>query len=240
MWVLMMVMGKNYYFLGVTKIWLRFLKMPWNIIAKQAYSSVMRSALQIIGTKSDIHQASGVYLMLLKNRVYFFADTTVNIEPTAENLADIAIESAKLAKRLDIIPRIAMLSFSNFGSVKHPFCERVRNGIQLVKRRQPDLIIDGEMQADTAVNPIFVKEHYPFSDIKGNANILIFPDLQSGNIAYKLLHELGGAEALGPILLGMKKPVHILQRGAQINSIINLAAMAVLDAQELNYGKCQN
>ncbi|MDJ0509085.1 MAG: NADP-dependent malic enzyme [Crocosphaera sp.] len=200
----------------------------------QAYPSIMRSALQIIGTKTDIHHASGVYLMLFKNRVYFFADTTVNIEPTAETLADIAIESANLAKRLDIVPRIAMLSFSNFGSVKHPFCERVKDGIQLVKMKQPDLIIDGEMQADTAVNPIFVKEHYPFSKIKGDANILIFPDLQSGNIAYKLLHELGGAEAVGPILLGMKKPVHILQRGCQINTIINMAAMAVLDAQESN------
>ncbi len=202
----------------------------------QAYPSIMRSALQIIGTKTDINHASGVYLMLFKHRVYFFADTTVNIEPTAEILADIAIESAKLAKRLDIFPRIAMLSFSNFGSVKHPFCERVKNAIQLVKMKQPELIIDGEMQADTAVNPIFVKEHYPFSDIKGNANILIFPDLQSGNIAYKLLHELGGAEAVGPILLGMKKPVHILQRGCQINTIINMTAMAVLDAQELNDG----
>ncbi|MGB5768756.1 MAG: NADP-dependent malic enzyme [Crocosphaera sp.] len=200
----------------------------------QSYPDTIRSALQIIGTKADISRASGVYLMLFKNRVYFFTDTTVNIEPSAEILADIAIESAKLAKRLDIIPRIAMLSFSNFGSVRHPFCDRVRQAIQLVKMRQPDLIIDGEMQADTAVNPILVKEHYPFSEIKGDANILIFPDLQSGNIAYKLLHELGGAEAIGPILLGMKKSVHILQRGCQINNIVNMAAIAVLDAQEFN------
>ncbi len=200
----------------------------------QSYPDTIRSALQIIGTKADISRASGVYLMLFKNRVYFFTDTTVNIEPSAEILADIAIESATLAKRLDIIPRIAMLSFSNFGSVRHPFCDRVRQAIELVKMRQPDLIIDGEMQADSAVNPILVKEHYPFSEIKGDANILIFPDLQSGNIAYKLLHELGGAEAIGPILLGMKKSVHILQRGCQINNIVNMAAIAVLDAQELN------
>ncbi|MEA5534809.1 NADP-dependent malic enzyme [Crocosphaera sp. XPORK-15E] len=200
----------------------------------QAYPDTIRSALQIIGTKPDVNHASGVYLMLFKHHVYFFADTTVNIEPSAETLADIAIESATLAKRLDIIPRIAMLSFSNFGSVKHPICDRVRQAVKLVKTRQPDLIIDGEMQADTAVNPILVKEHYPFSEIKGNANILIFPDLQSGNIAYKLLHELGGAEAIGPILLGMRKSVHILQRGCQINTIVNMAAIAVLDAQELN------
>ncbi|MDJ0661697.1 MAG: NADP-dependent malic enzyme [Crocosphaera sp.] len=199
----------------------------------QSYPTILRSALQIIGTKTEISCASGVYLMLFKHRVYFFADTTVNIEPTAEILADIAIESATLAKRLDIIPHIAMLSFSNFGSVKHPLCDRIKNAVQLVKMRQPDLIIDGEMQANTAVNPSLVQEHYPFSDIKGNANILIFPDLQSGNIAYKLLHELGGAEAIGPILLGMKKPIHILQRGCQINTIVNMSAMAVLDAQEL-------
>ncbi|WP_009543586.1 phosphate acetyltransferase [Crocosphaera subtropica] len=199
----------------------------------QAYPSILRSALQIIGTKAEVNCASGVYLMLFKHRVYFFADTTVNIEPTAEILADIALESATLAKRLDIVPRIAMLSFSNFGSVKHPLCDRVKNAVQLVKMRQPDLIIDGEMQADTAVNPTLVAEHYPFSEIKGNANILIFPDLQSGNIAYKLLHELGGAEAIGPILLGMKKPIHILQRGCQINTIVNMSAIAVLDAQDL-------
>ncbi|MDJ0730837.1 MAG: NADP-dependent malic enzyme [Crocosphaera sp.] len=199
----------------------------------QNYPTLLRSALQIIGTKPEIRYASGVYLMLFKHRVYFFADTTVNIEPTAEILADIALESATLAKRLDIVPRIAMLSFSNFGSVKHPLCDRVKDAVQLVKMKQPDLIIDGEMQADTAVNPSLLAEHYPFSEIKGNANILIFPDLQSGNIAYKLLHELGGAEAIGPILLGMKKPIHILQRGCQINTIVNMAAMAVLDAQEL-------
>ncbi|MGK7957640.1 MAG: NADP-dependent malic enzyme [Crocosphaera sp.] len=201
----------------------------------QNYPTVLRSALQIIGTKENINCASGVYLMLFKHRVYFFADTTVNIEPAAEILADIALESATLAKRLDIVPRIAMLSFSNFGSVKHPFCDRVKNAIELVKSKQPDLIIDGEMQADTAVNSTLVQEHYPFSDIKGNANILIFPDLQSGNIAYKLLHELGGAEAIGPILLGMKKPIHILQRGCQINTIVNMSAMAVLDAQEIEH-----
>ncbi|MDJ0597606.1 MAG: NADP-dependent malic enzyme [Crocosphaera sp.] len=199
----------------------------------QNYPNVIRSALQIIGTKADIACAFGVYLMLFKHRVYFFADTTVNIEPTAETLANIAIESATLAKRLDIIPRIAMLSFSNFGSVKHPLCDRVKNAVKLVKMKQPDLIIDGEMQANTAVNPSLVAEHYPFSEIKGNANILIFPDLQSGNIAYKLLHELGGAEAIGPILLGMKKPIHILQRGCEINTIVNMSAMAVLDAQDL-------
>lgn len=199
----------------------------------QTYPDTIRAALQIIGTKPDVTRVSGLYLMLLKHRVYFFADTTVNIDPTPETLADIALESATLAKRLDIVPRIAMISFSNFGSVKHPLCDRVKQAVNLVKAKQPDLIIDGEMQADTAVNPVLVKEHYPFSQIKGDANVLIFPDLQSGNIAYKLLQELGGVEAIGPILMGMRKSVHILQRGCQINTIVNMAAIAVLDAQEL-------
>jgi malate dehydrogenase (oxaloacetate-decarboxylating)(NADP+) len=125
-----------------------------------------------------------------------------------------------------------MLSFSNFGSVRHPFSNKVKDAIALVKQRQPDLIIDGEMQGDTAVNPHIVQENYPFSAIKGDANILIFPDLSSGNIAYKLLQELGGAQAIGPILMGMKKSVHVLQKGCDIRSIVNMTAIAVVEAQE--------
>ena len=198
----------------------------------QSYPETIRPALQIIGTHPDVTSVSGLYLMLFKHRVYFLADTTVNIEPSAEVLANIARESAKFAQRLDIEPRVAMLSFSNFGSAKHPLCDRVKQAIELVKQRDPQLVIDGEMQADTAVNPMLAQEHYPFSAIQGDANILIFPDLQSGNIAYKLLQELGGGEALGPILLGMRKSVHVLGRGCQINNIVNMAAIAVLDAQE--------
>jgi malate dehydrogenase (oxaloacetate-decarboxylating)(NADP+) len=198
----------------------------------QSYPETIRPALQIIGTRPDVKYVSGLYIMLVKRKVYFFADTTVNINPTAEILADIAIESATLAQRLDIQPRIAMLSFSNFGSVRHPLSNKVQEAIALVKQRREDLIIDGEMQVDTAINPNLAQETYPFSAIQGDANILIFPDLQSGNIAYKLLQELGASEAIGPILMGMKKSVHVLQRGCDISSIVNMAAIAVIDAQE--------
>ncbi len=200
----------------------------------QSYPETIRPALQIIGTRSDVTHVSGLYLMLLKRRTYIFADTTVNIEPTAEVLAEIAIESTILAQRFDIEPRIAMLSFSDFGSTRHPSSDKVKRAITLVKARKPELIIDGEMHVNTAVNPAFARENYPFSAIQGDANILIFPDLNSGNIAYKLLQELGGAEAIGPILAGMKKSVHVLQRGCDISSIINMAAIAVVDAQELS------
>jgi malate dehydrogenase (oxaloacetate-decarboxylating)(NADP+) len=204
----------------------------------QAYPDTIRPALQIIGTCDDLKYVSGLYIMLLKRRVYLFADTTVNIDPTAEVLADIAIASARLAKRLQLQPRIAMLSFSNFGSTRHPFSNKVTEAIALVKKRQPDLIIDGEMQSDTAVNPNIAKENYPFSAIQGNANILIFPDLNSGNIAYKLLQELGGSQAIGPILMGMKKSVHILQKGCDIRSIVNMSAIAVVEAQKSTKGIC--
>jgi malate dehydrogenase (oxaloacetate-decarboxylating)(NADP+) len=197
----------------------------------QTYPETIRPALQIIGTRSDVTHVSGLYLMLLKRRTYIFADTTVNIEPTAETLAEIAFESAILARRFDLEPKIAMLSFSNFGSTRHPLSEKIKRAITLVKQRDPSLIIDGEMQANTAVDPVFTKENYPFSAIQGDANILIFPDLNSGNIAYKLLQELGSAEAIGPILVGMKRSVHVLQKGCDINSIVNMSAIAVVDAQ---------
>jgi malate dehydrogenase (oxaloacetate-decarboxylating)(NADP+) len=199
----------------------------------QSYPETIRPALQIIGTRPDVEYVSGLYIMLVKRKVYFFADTTVNINPTAKILADIAIESAVLAQRLDIQPLIAMLSFSNFGSSRHPLSNKVKEAIALVKERRPDLIIDGEMQADTAINRTLAQETYPFSAIQGDANILIFPDLHSGNIAYKLMQELGNSQAIGPILMGMRKSVHVLQRGCDISSIVNMAAIAVIDAQEL-------
>jgi malate dehydrogenase (oxaloacetate-decarboxylating)(NADP+) len=198
-----------------------------------SYNITLKSALEVIGTQSEYSHIAGLNLMILNHRAYFFADTTVNINPNAETLAAIALESSRLVKRLDIKPRIAMLSFSDFGTSHHENARKVRQAVQIVKQREPDLIIDGEMRADTAVNPALTKANYPFSVIQGNANVLIFPDLQSGNIAYKLLHELGGAEAIGPILMGMRKPVHILSRGCDVNNIINMAAIAVLDAEEL-------
>jgi malate dehydrogenase (oxaloacetate-decarboxylating)(NADP+) len=171
--------------------------------------------------------------MIVKKEVYFFADATVNIEPTDEDLAEIAIMSAEMAKRFDIEPRIAMLSFSNFGSARHHLVDKVQRATKIVKKRAPDLIIDGEMQADTAVVPELLDEIYPFNTLNGKANVLVFPDLEAGNVAYKLLQHLGGAEAIGPVLMGMRKPVHVLQHGAEVSDVVNMAAIAVVDAQEL-------
>lgn len=198
----------------------------------QHYPETIRPALQIIQMRDGLSRVSGLYMMILKEKVYFFADTTVNIEPTAEELAEIAMCAAEVAQRFHIEPRIAMISFSNFGSAKHPFVDKVREATRIVKERAPDLMVDGEMQADTAVVPELIEEHYPFSTLKGGANVLIFPDLQSANVAYKLVARLGGAEAIGPILMGMRKPVHVLQRGCEVKDIVNMAAIAVVDAQE--------
>ena len=195
------------------------------------YPDTIRPALQIIKKRDDLNKVSGLYMMIIKEKVFFFADATVNISPSAEDLAEIAICSADLARRVNIEPRVAMLSFSNFGSTKHPFSEKVKQATEIVKKKRPDIAIDGEMQADTAVVPEIVKSTYPFCEIKEWANVLIFPDLQSGNIAYKLMQRLGGAEAIGPILMGMKKSVHVLQREAEINDIVNMASIAVVDAQ---------
>lgn len=199
----------------------------------QHYPDTIRPALQILKTKSGMHRVSGLYLLMTKKDTFFFADTTVNIDPSPDELAEIAMCSAAVARSFDIEPRIAMLSFSNFGSTKHPVTEKVRVATEIVKQLMPDLMIDGEMQADTAVVPEIINETYPFSSLKGGANVLIFPDLQSGNIAYKLMMRIGGAEAIGPILMGMGKPVHVLQRGASVNDIVNMAAIAVVDAQLL-------
>jgi malate dehydrogenase (oxaloacetate-decarboxylating)(NADP+) len=164
--------------------------------------------------------------------MYFLADCTVNVEPSAADLAEIAICAAQTAKRFNVTPRVAMLSFSNFGSTKHPLTEKVRQAVQLVKAADPSLMVDGEMMADTAVTPEIIEETYPFSTLKGGANVLIFPDLTSANTCYKLLRRIGGAETIGPILMGMSKPVHVLQRDAEVEEIVNMAAIAVVDAQE--------
>jgi malate dehydrogenase (oxaloacetate-decarboxylating)(NADP+) len=196
------------------------------------YPDTIRPALQAIPYKEDSGVIAGLYMMVFKNDVFFFADTTVNIEPTAEQLAEIAILSADEAKNFDVIPRIAMLSFSNFGSVRHPLSKKVAEATKIVKKKRPDLEIDGEMQADTAVIPEILAGTYEFSDLKGMANVLIFPNLESGNIAYKLMHRLGGAEAIGPILMGVSKSIHVLQRNCEVNDIVNMTAIAVLDAQK--------
>ena len=197
------------------------------------YPETIRPALQVVKIKPELSIVSGLYMMLFKDDIMFFADATVNIEPTSEDLAEIAIGTAETARRFGVEPKVAMLSFSNFGSTRHPLSEKVKKAVEIVKQKMPDLIIDGEMQADTAVVPEILNSTYPFSRLKEKANVLIFPDLQSGNIAYKLLERLSGAKAVGPILMGMNKPVHVLQRGASVDDIVNLAAIAVVDAQKL-------
>ncbi|TFH02706.1 MAG: phosphate acetyltransferase [Calditrichales bacterium] len=195
------------------------------------YPDTIRPALQTISTKEGSGVVAGLYMMVFKNDVFFFADTTVNIDPTAEELADIAIMSADAVKNFEIEPRIAMLSFSNFGSARHPLSKKVADATKIVKQKRPDLIIDGEMQADTAVVPEILNGTYEFSTLKNIANVLIFPSLEAGNIAYKLMNRLGGAEAIGPILMGLNKSVHVLQRNCEVNDIVNMTAIAVLDAQ---------
>jgi malate dehydrogenase (oxaloacetate-decarboxylating)(NADP+) len=168
--------------------------------------------------------------MVVQNRLYFFSDATVIIQPDAEQLAAIALNAADLAQQFDVEPRIAMLSFSNFGSTPHGQSTKMRQATELVKARRPELQIDGEMQADVAVVPELMRRHYPFSQVN-DANILVFPDLAAANTAYKLLNRLGGAEAIGPILVGMSKPIHVLQTGADVRDIVNVTTLAVVDAQ---------
>jgi malate dehydrogenase (oxaloacetate-decarboxylating)(NADP+) len=197
----------------------------------QSYPDTVRPFLQTVGAKKGM-KIAGIYMMLFKERILFFADTTVNIDPTASDLADIAIHCADEARFFDIEPKVAMLSFSNFGSTKHPYSEKVHQAVQFVKQRRPDILVDGEMQADTAVSPEIVNETFPFCDIKGGANCLIFPDLQSANICYKLLQRVGGAEAIGPILVGMNKPINVLQRTSDVDEIVNMAIITVLEIQK--------
>jgi malate dehydrogenase (oxaloacetate-decarboxylating)(NADP+) len=196
------------------------------------YPATIKPALQIVKTRPGVDKVSGAYLLMFKGRMLILADTTVNIDPTAADLAEIALLTAETAKRFNIEPRIAMVSFSNFGSTQHPYAEKVAAAVELIKKQRPDLIVEGEMQADAAVEPHIAHADYPWSAIQGDANVLIFANLDAANAAYKLLWRLGGAEAIGPILQGMAKPVHVLQRGVDVSDIVNMAAIAVVDAQE--------
>ena len=200
----------------------------------QHYPQTIRPALQCIGVKEGLKIVSGMYIVIIKRKVYFFADCTVNVDPTSEQLAEIAINAADAVKEFDIVPKIAMLSFSNFGSAPYPQTIKVSNAVKIVKKNRPDLIVDGEMQADTAVVAEKMEKEYPFSSLKGGANVLIFPTLEAGNIAYKLLQRLTDATVIGPILMGMKKPVHVIQRGDTVNDIINMTAIAVVGAKSHN------
>ncbi|HEX9304841.1 MAG TPA: NADP-dependent malic enzyme [Thermoanaerobaculia bacterium] len=197
----------------------------------QHYPETIRPALQIVGTAPGVRRVSGLYTLVFKDRTFFFADTTVNIDPTAEDLAEIALLTADAVHRFDMDPRIAMISFSNFGSNEHANALKVKRAVELVKAARPDLPIDGEMQADYAVVPELLEAEYPWATVR-RPNVLIFPDLQSANAAYKLVWRLAGAEAIGPILMGMRKPVHVLQRAVDVADIVNMAAIAVVDAQE--------
>jgi len=198
------------------------------------YPDTIRPALQVISVRPELRIVAGVYVLITpRGDIYFLADATVNIEPGPEDLAEIAIMAAEKALRFNQEPRVAMLSFSNFGSTRHPLSDKVRRAVELVRQRAPGLMIDGPMQADTAVVPQIVEETYPFSTLKGGANVLIFPTLEAGNIAYKLLQRIGGCELIGPLLTGLSKPVHVLQRGSEVNDIVHVAAVAVVDAQEI-------
>ncbi len=202
------------------------------------YASVIRPALEVVGVRDGVKRACGAYILLaeeipgssIRAQPYFLTDATVNIDPTAEDLAEAAILVADLARTFDIDPRIAMLSFSNFGSVRHAQADKMRRAAEIVRQRRPDLPVDGEMQADTAVVAEIVAQRYPFSQVS-EANVLVFPSLESANISYKLLERIGGAEVIGPVLLGMGKSVHVLQAGDEVEKIVRMAAMAVMDAQ---------
>jgi len=193
------------------------------------YPDVIRPALRIHHTQPGKRIAAGVYIMVVGKRTYLFTDATVNIDPSAEDLADIAFLAADFACQLEIEPRVALLSFSNFGSSPHPLSEKVRQAVKIIRARGADFPVDGEMQADTAVVPELIDQRYPFSQVK-DANVLVFPSLESANVAYKLLARLGNAQAIGPILLGVGAPIHVLQTGDDVRNIVNIAAVAVMDA----------
>jgi malate dehydrogenase (oxaloacetate-decarboxylating)(NADP+) len=199
----------------------------------QHFPDTIRPALQIIGTREGLKKVSGCYLMITRSgRLFLLADPSVNIDPTAEDLVEIALCAAQTARRFDLTPRVAMLSFSSFGSTRHPQCDKVRKAVELLHKADPTLVVDGEVMADVAVSAELLEKNYPFSSLKGGANVLIFPDLGSANIAYKLLSKLGGGETLGPILMGMNKPVHVVSRDTEVEEIVNVSALAVVDAQE--------
>ncbi len=196
------------------------------------YPHTIRPALQIIDLSPGITRVSGLFAMISGHNIYMFADTTVNVNPSAEELAEIALSSAKVARAFDIEPRIAMLSFSNFGSAIYAESKKVARATEIVKERAPNLVVDGEMQADIALMPEQLKRYYPFSRLQGEANVFIFPDLNAGNVAYKLVQRLGNLRAVGPILMGLSKPVHVLHRLLDVNEIVDMTAVAVVDAQQ--------
>ena len=196
------------------------------------YPETLRTVLRIIDRRSGVRKVSGLYMMIRQRKIYLLADTTVNIDPSPEDLAEIAMLAARRARRLGIVPHVALLSFSNFGSARNPDSERVTQAAAICSKLDPGLIVDGEMQADTALDPDISEEFFPFSRLQSEANVLIFPNLAAANIAYKLLRQFAGARSVGPILMGMAKPVAVLQKGFNVEEVITMSAVAVHDAQE--------
>ena len=196
------------------------------------YPDTIRPAIQAIGTEEGVKKIAGMYILLTKRGPLFLADTTINFNPTAEELAEITLLTAKEVKQFSIVPRIAMLSYSNFGSSDSAEANLVRKARELVKAKEPSLICDGEVQGILAFNKEILTDNYPFTELlNGEVNTLIFPNLAAGNIAYNLLQEVGKMDSIGPILLGLNKPVHVLQLGSSIRSIFNMVLIAVVDAQ---------
>ncbi len=198
---------------------------------EHTFSDVVRAAIQIVGLKPGIKRVAAAHMMVLGDRLLFFADTSVNIEPTAEELAEIAMISARTARRFDIIPKVAMVSFANFGAVRHPLTEKVARAVQIVQKAMPDLVIDGEMQCDAALVPELATRNFPHSRIAGDARVLIFPDLASANVAFKLLHVLAGVNAIGPIMMGMARPVNVLDYTVSVETIAHMAAVTAVQAE---------
>ena len=197
------------------------------------YATTIRPSLQIIGTETGVNRVAGMYMMITKKGPVFFGDTTVNVSPSVQELVDITVLIERSVKQFNVNPRVAILSYSNFGSNDGLIPEKARETVRILHDKYPEMLVDGEMQANFALNPGLLEDNFPFSALVGRpANTLIFPNLESGNIAYKLLQEMGGAEAVGPILLGLKKPVHVLQLGSSVREIVNMITIAVVDAQE--------
>ncbi len=201
------------------------------------YPNAVRPVLQIIKTEEGVKTAAGLYIIIVENEAFFFADATINIDPDPETLAEIALLASDFAKDMGVKPKVAFLSFSNFGSVKSKETEKVRKAVEIFKRKAPSIMADGEMQADTALVPEIINKFYPFSELKGRANVLIFPNLDAANISYKIVQRLGNAQAIGPILLGTKMAVHVLQKGDDVQDIVNMTAVVVRDAQKLKSKK---
>ncbi len=195
------------------------------------YPVTLRPALKIIGTEEGVDRVAGMFILNTKKGTLFLADTTININPSSRELANIALLTAKAVRRFNVVPRLALLSYSNFGSTLNSNVVRITEALKIIKESEPNLIVDGEIQADFALNKEKREQIFPFSNLKQNANTLIFPNLESGNIAYKLMQEFDDVEAIGPILIGMKKPVHILQLGCSVREIVNMVTIAVIDAQ---------